>query len=73
MGEDDVRINTVCTRVKLAINEGDFLFLFWVQELLVVGFDFGVVLVGTPGGRAVAIVLPWFGFGIGFGWRGVVV
>jgi hypothetical protein len=80
MGEHNVCIYAIRTGVKLVINECDFLLLFGVQEFLVVGFDFGVFLVGAPGGRTVAIVLAsllvrsrgWVGFSsaVGFGGLG---
>jgi len=70
MGKNDVCINTIGTRMKLAIYERNFLLLFWVEKLFVVGFDFRTFLIGTPGGCTIAVVLTGLFVGrFGYGFR----
>jgi hypothetical protein len=42
--------------MKFAIDKGNFLLLLRVEEFLVIGFYFGVFLLGTPYRCTVAVV-----------------
>lgn len=57
--------------MKLVIYERNFLLLLWVEKLFVVGFDFGIFLIGTPGCCTVAVMLTGLLVGcFRYGFRG---
>jgi hypothetical protein len=57
MGEHNVSINTIRTGVKILIDKRNFLFLFRIQEFLIISLDFGVIAVGAPGGGTIEVML----------------